>query len=403
MEDVPLSIVVSQVSRHWRDIALNTAHLWTKLDFSEGPPYGWSKLLLARSKGAPLNIVLSLSEADNKSGIEAVMSLIVPEHSGRVSTFGINAISLNQIDWILTRFITGSSVVPPIVDLSLTEAETSGELVQISVDASYLSKLAALTAGIQRLSLSGVQLPWHSPAFQNLTHFTFEGNPSDVENSRPTEEQFIHVLESSPNLQWLSIRATGIRIDNPEDPEDCLKRPPVLLLALRSLQLQELAWNVLRFVLHIVSPPNIRELVITGCDDREDNDGDILDDDPEVVDELVSVSIIEFLKRVLSYAPNEPVRSLEVFALDSISEFPMLAHRLTTILSHVPNLQRLSLTELDFPDEVLSALHGVWGIGEEQHEGRSVLCPRLTSLKLSQVPSITQEGLYNSTFLTMFP
>src|ERR1700733_14911203 len=74
----PLASVVSQVSRRWRTIALDTANLWTKLDFSDGPPYQYSKILLERSKAAPLNIALSMSAADNQAGIDAVMDLFVP-------------------------------------------------------------------------------------------------------------------------------------------------------------------------------------------------------------------------------------------------------------------------------------------------------------------------------------
>ncbi|KAF8312349.1 hypothetical protein DL93DRAFT_2082211 [Clavulina sp. PMI_390] len=413
IESVPFSVTVSHVCRKWRNMAIDTAQLWTKLDFSEGPPYRWSKMLLERSKTAPLNIVLSLSDSDNKSGIDTVMNMIVPHHSGRVETLGINAISLNQINWILSRFIFDSNVVPPIIDLSLTEAEASSELVAISVDKANLPKLGQMIAGIRRLALSGVQLPWHSPAFSNLTHLTLENTSMDVENACPTEDQFMGILKASPKLQSLTMRDTAIKADVEDHPEWSFKRKPMRMDALTSLGIHSLPWNVMRFVLHVVVPPNLQELHISGVEARLSNDGEILDDDPGAVDLSVMGGVLSFLSLLNAFATirasgdsedEGPVTDTQrpipytfrILTLDSIVDGPFPQERLIDILRLTPGLERLTLETLDFPDEVLRAMHGVWSVPNASDPTRSeLICPKLNWLKLSDIASITSDGIYD--------
>lgn len=393
----PLPLVVSQVSRRWRTIALDTANLWTKLDFSDGPPYHYSKILLERSKAAPLNIALSMNAADNQAGIDAVMDLIVPQHSSRVTTLSIDAISLNQIDWILSRFITGSDELPPIVDLSLSEENETGEPVQISVRPEHVPRLATLTTGIQRLSLSGVQLPWHSSAFNNLTHFRFEKNPGDVRGSRPSEQQFINFLNASPQLRYLAIHETGIVMDDPEHPEHCLRHPFIEMAELQTLEFQEVSWHEITFVLHTIRAPTLCELSICSPENREDHDGNILDNDIDATDEAMFSAIFKFLATLVvpgKDAKNDVCSPLTVLTLETIMGGELGSERLTSILSLVPQLQRLSLSDIVFDDTVLRQMQGAWGLLHVEQE-RGNLCPELMWLRISGVGNITQEAIYD--------
>lgn len=396
---VPFALTVSQVSRRWRSVAIDTANLWTKIDFAEGPPYKFSQILLERSKNAPLNISLSLSEGDNKEGIDAVMAMLVPAHSERVSVLGINAISLNQIDWILSRFLTDTDTPPPIVDLQLTEAEASGEQVKISIKPELLPQLIKLAAGIQRLALDGVQLPWGGPMFSNLTHLKIESNPGDVEGARPTEDQFIAILKSSPTLQMLRIADTGIRLDEPAQFDHYKRHTRIEMPALKVLQFDAMPWNQLVFALHIINPPNLVDLFLGEPEDREEDDGTIVDDPHEVVDEAVGSAITRFLRAltVPSSVSNGDVQSpLRALALEALSEEFFGSERLTEILSLVPQLRYLAITEIAFDDDVLNQMHGVWAPHiEASSPNRGVLCPDLRSLTLSHVHSITHEAIYN--------
>ena len=393
----PLASVISQVSKRWRSIALDTANLWTKVDFSEGPPYHYSKLLLERSKTAPLNIALNLSEADNQAGIDTVMELIVPEHSTRVATLAIDAISFNQIDWILSRFIISSDKLPPIVDLSLSEESETGESVHISVGSQHLPRLAALTAGIQRLSLSGVQLPWHSPAFSNLTHFRFEKNPGDVEGSRPSEGQFISFLKASPQLRFLSICETGVVMDEPEHPEHSLRHSSIEMAVLQTLELQQVSWHEISFMLHIIRAPGLTELSICSPESREDHEGNILDNDTEAMDGAVFATIVKFLGTLVvstEEAKNNVRSPLEVLTLDTITGGELGSERLTSILSLVPQLRRLSLGDIAFDDTLLHQMHGVWSLHVDQEQGGN-LCPEVVWLRISNTIDISDQAIYD--------
>lgn len=392
-EVTPIAEIVSQVSKRWRTVALDTANLWTKLDFSDEPPYHYSKLLLERSKGAPLNISLTMSAADNQTGIDAVMNLIVPKHSTRVTTLAIHAISFNQIDWILSRFITDSDELPPLIDLSLYEENETGESVRVSVGPEHLPRLAILTDGIQRLSLAGVQLPWHSRAFSNLTHLRFGKNPSDVEGSRPSEEQFIRFLNSSPQLRLLSIRETGIVMDDPEHPERCLRHPPIEMAALQTIELQEVGWHEISFVLHIIRAPTLTELSICSPESPEGHGLDAADD-------AVVSAIVKFLDTLVPKGDSTSTSPLEVLTLDAITEDELGSERLSSMLAMVPRLRNLSLVDVAFDDTLLHQMHGVWGLHFDQQEQRGNLCPHVTWLRISDVFDISDQAIYDCEQLT---
>jgi F-box-like len=50
--------VLTEVSQHWRDVALGCPQLWSRIGFHKS---GWAQLMLERSKDAPLYIECALS------------------------------------------------------------------------------------------------------------------------------------------------------------------------------------------------------------------------------------------------------------------------------------------------------------------------------------------------------
>ncbi|RDB17917.1 hypothetical protein Hypma_000923 [Hypsizygus marmoreus] len=62
---LPFQVLVSHVCRHWREIALQSPALWTRLDFLEGEPFEKSKAWLERSKGLPLDIYIDCTAPES--------------------------------------------------------------------------------------------------------------------------------------------------------------------------------------------------------------------------------------------------------------------------------------------------------------------------------------------------
>jgi hypothetical protein len=63
--EIPFQVLVSHVCRHWREIALESSVLWTKLDFLEGPPFAKSKVWIQRSRSSPLKIYIDCTEPED--------------------------------------------------------------------------------------------------------------------------------------------------------------------------------------------------------------------------------------------------------------------------------------------------------------------------------------------------
>ncbi|TFY52560.1 hypothetical protein EVG20_g10500 [Dentipellis fragilis] len=72
-EDEPtleFQVLTSHVCKRWRDVAIQTPSLWTRLDFTEGPPFGKSKTYIERSAGCPLVIDIDCTVPDDDSDEE---------------------------------------------------------------------------------------------------------------------------------------------------------------------------------------------------------------------------------------------------------------------------------------------------------------------------------------------
>ncbi|OBZ65560.1 hypothetical protein A0H81_14409 [Grifola frondosa] len=55
---IPFPLLVSSVSRYWRDVAINTPSLWTNITIKQTKPLGWVPLCLQRSGGQLLDITI---------------------------------------------------------------------------------------------------------------------------------------------------------------------------------------------------------------------------------------------------------------------------------------------------------------------------------------------------------
>ena len=65
-EEVAFPVIVSHVCRRWRTVVLGIPELWTKLQFTGDYNKEQAETCLARSKDAPLNIHIDLSEDEEE-------------------------------------------------------------------------------------------------------------------------------------------------------------------------------------------------------------------------------------------------------------------------------------------------------------------------------------------------
>jgi hypothetical protein len=94
-QTTPFELLVSSVSRRWRDVALNTPQLWTVLDIdATGLAHDLYELYLYRSKMCPLDITLDCSSEDGRNKADCDINVVrhleqLISHVGRWRKFTV--------------------------------------------------------------------------------------------------------------------------------------------------------------------------------------------------------------------------------------------------------------------------------------------------------------------------
>lgn len=186
-------MLVSQVCRRWRDVALSCSILWCTPVLHLGPE--WFLRMLERARSAPLHLTLALNfNAIHKAGATPIPLSMFDELSGRVGQFR----SLK-----LTCPRSSPNVFPP---LTWTEPATmlhSLEIHNTDAETSIIPSpffLGGHFPRLRRLVLCGVSRTWTNLSLEELTHF-------DVSycDRLDSYEQLFNALGSVSRLQFLKL------------------------------------------------------------------------------------------------------------------------------------------------------------------------------------------------------
>ena len=257
---LPFKVLVSHVCRRWRRVAVETPMLWTFLDFAEGPPFDKSQTWLERSKRCPLDIELdctvdedaSSDESDNHVDESSSNELVPPEDrvampGGPAPTKAKETKSLGRFSpadlpvvrdlilphvarWRIFEFMVNDyqimygilsalAAVPEAPQLQALRLYHYGDYRMYShFNPPHLKQPFAPFCGrapnLLQVTLWGVHVDWESCAFlRGLEELELAYHPRDV---RPSYETFTRILERSPDLHILTLRASG-PAGSPED------------------------------------------------------------------------------------------------------------------------------------------------------------------------------------------
>jgi hypothetical protein len=356
---------VTQVCRHWREVALNTGMLWTKIDFAEGPPFDRTRLWLERSKHAALDVYLELGDSDDTSQIDEVKEILHP-HVPRCTTLSITVTSDEQMRAVVTQFVEGASEVGPRLN-SLTLVDTNGEGLGIggvlsSLGATGVRALMEMVRPLESLTLDGVHVIWDSVLFTGLKELTLRTVP---EENYPPRGKFFKFLRQLPMLESLTLDSLVFK-----EVEDAEALQLYSMESLHTLDLRDMVIRDILLILAHLQTPALRRFTLFAPDV---NPGDADDDEEDfVADEEQLRNLGDALVRYFSPTKTPNLRRLSF-------EGPGLEwDTVVDILKQVPGLEALRITEMVMDDTLLDALTNALQITDE--DGSRYLCPRLTSL-----------------------
>ncbi|EPQ57323.1 hypothetical protein GLOTRDRAFT_137673 [Gloeophyllum trabeum ATCC 11539] len=192
---------VTQVCKHWREVALNCAPLWHRIEFSAPK---WTVEMLRRSKNAPIVVRADLTYR-TPNFVNTVQQALGEVHR-------IKELDLIAPSQMLSRLAGSlSRPAPALESLRLSSQRLSAYMDTIYHVPDTLFQGRA--PRLRRLELVNCEIAWTSGFLANLTHLHID-KATTYDPGRPTMTQFLNVLRNTPALQSLRLKHAA-----PLDPE----------------------------------------------------------------------------------------------------------------------------------------------------------------------------------------
>ena len=228
-------ISFSQVSRHWRSLALNAPELWTDIPVRHS---GWAQKMLIRSKMAKLTIRFGLSFGTlHPNTIETIRSCLY--EMNRVEEIDITTI----LGWILENSFRDlpKKSAPQLHTLCIRNHSLNYPETTFSIHEDFLYD----TERLQRVELLNCKIGWDSRLLTGLTRLTLE----DSLKANSSIIQVLHALQRMPAL-------TDLRLNDsiPDDSEGPSTYPVVDLPCLRVLRISSGVGALTAVLRHITFP-----------------------------------------------------------------------------------------------------------------------------------------------------
>ena len=177
----------SQVSRHWRSLALNSPKLWTNLPLCNSR---WTQEMLTRSKMAELTIRIDLSYQPKSIFETMKLCLSHMKHIGELNISGISGTRLKEVFQDLPKF------APQLHTLRIARC-LGGEA--FTIHEYFLCDAERL----QCIDLANCEISWDSRLLTSLTRLTLHHSLGEKANS--SFIHFLYALQRMPALTHLDL------------------------------------------------------------------------------------------------------------------------------------------------------------------------------------------------------
>lgn len=243
---VYMNLRLSAVCRRWREVALDSQLLWTVVDLSH---LVRATAFLERSGTALVDAYLDGGfygqGSGNPSRVDGfgLWETLSP-HAHHISALYIE-VPYPQMQGLLESL---DCMFSNLINLRLLCPIEKGETCDIQPIHYNPSRLHA----VKELDLYKIFIPWNSPAYNNLRDLDLRyqvSNPS----SAPTMDQFLNVLERSPELEYLRLAFAGPMLDPSFTSYPSFQRK-VTLSSLKSVTLYNNPLDIGHLLAHLDIP-----------------------------------------------------------------------------------------------------------------------------------------------------
>ncbi|KAG8703722.1 hypothetical protein FRC09_003984, partial [Ceratobasidium sp. 395] len=248
----------TDVCRYWRQVALDTVHLWTHIDIGPDIPTNRTKLLLNRSKHAPVHIhvletllereVAEPDEYESEHAARRMMKVLAP-HLHRVRTLNVQSNS------------RGGNFFLALLD-SWSHCDTANSLLSLRLEQAALvpvlclleqggtsESLERMLLALTSLRLFDTMFSRDSSAYRGLVDLQLLFSDYDDLLSM---SDLAGILAASPGLTTLKL--SGLEMDQ----RNWTQRTPIVMRCLELVSLVDLGQADAAAVLSLITLPGPR-------------------------------------------------------------------------------------------------------------------------------------------------
>ncbi|KAF6758680.1 hypothetical protein DFP72DRAFT_887914 [Ephemerocybe angulata] len=249
-------IQVTHTCHHWREVALDCAALWSNISFVNP---AFTKVMLARSKDAPLHVNLNTIYTRKTPDIYEALSEVLDQGS-RLRSIAIDNVTNSRRSGMLhlRRFLSKCKTAPVLEELRL---HTS---MDHCLNSGFLQGGSPM---LKHLEISGCVISnWNTiPSGVALRTLDLARNLGQL-NENLSGSGFISLLQNMPSLENLRIQFLLPRGLYSQSPAAA----PFIHPKLRNLELIDTPGNVTRFM-RAVHVPNVQTIALS-LHDEDDPD-----------------------------------------------------------------------------------------------------------------------------------
>lgn len=260
---IPFGLLVSHVCRCWRDVALNTGQLWTRIEIFDPPPLDYLRWILEHSKSCSLQIIFDMSLRNSRrlevgwhERLAEVLNVLTP-HLPRCSDLVVKSPEKTPVNQVFLAF---EQVNEPLqlhtLKILLPTFRSSAR--PTSGLSQWNTKLVELMRRVKILHLEGFYFPWTNPVYTNLTHLRILDIPWSSAD-RLDVAQFETILRGCPSLEYLDLNGADIEEGEMVTPH---RTSSIAMSCLRTIKLTAVELDTLRNLFHLITAPVVGALGI---------------------------------------------------------------------------------------------------------------------------------------------
>ena len=267
---VEFRLLVSQVCRMFREVAICTPSLWTQIHILYLVPgrINFAQICVERSGGARLDILVDCDDLYTENTPELILRLmsILGPHTARFKRFTARLRGFQYLHLVMREL---NRPAPELETLELSDINYDKAFNEVETFEPLdlcgpLTLFGGVTPKLSRIYLDGAHVAWAKCDFTGLVELRLEHHTQDV---RPSYDEFKAIIDASPDLHSLDLCGSAPVLS--EDATEASLYPPLRLDRLETLHISSIPSEYITILISLLHAPNLQSLSLTDLDTND--------------------------------------------------------------------------------------------------------------------------------------